>query len=125
MKNIFFPYLQWILKVTTNKPEIPNHVGFLSNRWLSMASKPIAQIVNATTNRWNNCQNSFDDANVVKIYRTLIPKYTKRIEYIKKSPKEDEEINENIEIYSNLMEISKREIELYQNTLEELNLTSK
>lgn len=125
MKNIFFPYLQWILKSNTNKPEIPKNIGFLSNRWLSMASKPIAQIVNCTSNRWNNCQNVFDDETISKFYRILIPKFAKKIEYIKKSPKEDEETNENIEFYSNLMELSKKEIEQYQKTLEELQLTSK
>jgi hypothetical protein len=125
MKNIFFPYLQWILKSSSSKPEIPKNVGFLSNRWLSMASKPIAQIVNSTSNRWNNCQFSFDDETNSKIYRTLIPKFARKINYIKKSPKEDEEMNENIEFYSNLMELSRKEIEEYQKTLEELNLTPK
>lgn len=90
-----------------------------------MASKPIAQIINSTSNKWNNCQTSFDDDTNSKIYRILIPKFTKKIEYIKKSPKEDDEINENIEFYSNLMELSKKEIEEYQKTLEELNLLPK
>ena len=125
MKNTFFPYLQWVLKINKEKPEIPKYSTFLCNRWLSMASKPIAHIVNLTTNKWAYNQNIFDEETISKFFRILIPKYAKKIEYIKKSPKEDEDMNENIDFYANSMELSKKEIEQYQKTLDELNLVSK
>lgn len=125
MKNNFFPYLQWILKSTTTKPEIPKHSSYLTNRWLSMASKSIANIVNLTTNRWCIKNNSFEEDDISKFYRVLIPRYGKKIDYIKKSPREDEDDIENIERYSEIMELSKKEIEQYQKMLDELNLSSK
>lgn len=125
MKNNFFQYLLWLLRVTDKQPEIPRSLGYMENRWISMTNNSNAQIVNMTTNRWLNCLDTFNPETISKFYRSLIPRYTKKLEYLKKPLKEENEVNENIEFYSNLMELSKREIEMYENTLEELNLTSK
>jgi hypothetical protein len=116
MKNNLFNVLGWILKTEKNKPEIPMYIGYLSNRWLSMASKPIAQIVNSTFNRWNT-----NDVNYyASSLRCLLPKYGKHIKYIKKPQIEDDE--NDFENDSQLMEISTREIEMYNKTIEELNI---
>ena len=125
MKSNFFEYLNKILRKTKDSVETPKNSTFLTNRWLSMASKPIAQIVNVTSNRWINCRNSFEDDTFTKIFINLIPKYNKRVEYIKKSSKSADEEMENLEYISNSMELSKKEIESYHKMLEELNLPSK
>lgn len=121
MKNIFFDYLSWVTKSTDKKPELPQNILFMSNRWLSMASKSIAQIVNMTTNKWNITNTEI----ISNFYRCVIPKHTKRIEYIKKPNKEIEEDEDNIEYMSSLLEISKKELENYNNTLAELGLLNK
>jgi hypothetical protein len=123
-KNNIFEYLDWILKSSNKEPETHLVSTYMCNRWLSMASKPIAQIVNATNNRWN----SMDSKVTSKIYRCIIPKYAKKIEYIKKPVLEThdtDEFDENINLLSNSMELSKKEIELYVHTLEQLNIASK
>lgn len=121
----FFPYLNYILKKEKKAPDIPKYCSFMSNRWLSMASNSIAQIVNVTSNRWSNFRESFDDEIITKFYFSVIPKHFKRIEYIKKSTRHDEDSVENIEYLSNSMELSRKEIEKYHKTLEELNLLPK
>jgi hypothetical protein len=124
MKGNFFKTLMWILKQEKEKPEIPKYFGFMLNRWLSMATKSNAQIVNLTTNRWNY-HSVLEDEILAKIYHAIIPKHSKKIEYLKKISKEDEEIDENIEYLSSIMEISKKELEAYNDTLAQLNLTHK
>jgi hypothetical protein len=124
MKGSFFKTLMWILKQEKQKPEIPKYFGFMANRWLSMATKSNAQIVNLTTNRWNY-HSILDEGTLAKFYHAVIPKYGKKIEYIKKTSKETEETDENVEYLASMMEISKKELESYNDTLAQLNLTSK
>jgi len=120
MSNSLFSFLDWILKNKKNPPIFPENTQFIANRWLSMASKPIAQIVNSTTNRWK-----MDDIEFYsKFHRIVLPKHGKRIEYIKKIPKDEVE-DENLENLANLLQISKREMKYMNETLEELNKTSK
>lgn len=120
MSNSFFPFLDWILKVRKNPPVFPENTQFIANKWLSMASKPIAQIVNSTTNRWK-----MDDIEFYsKFHRTVLPKHGKRIEYIKKTPKDEETEDENFENLASSLEISKRELEMMNSTLAELGKTS-
>jgi len=121
VKNIFFPFLNWILKIDSKKPEIPKNISYMTNRWLSMTSKPIAQIVNMTTNKWNISDEEF----LAKFYYKVIPKHTKKIQYIKKSNKGVEESDPNLDNLCSVMEISRKELEMYNNTLEELNLLPK
>lgn len=121
MSNNFFPFLDWILKVRKNPPIFPENIHFIANRWLSMASKPIAQIVNSTTNRWK-----MDDIEFYsKFHRAVLPKHGKRIEYIKKISREEETEDENLENLASSLEISKRELEMMNSTLAELRVTNK
>lgn len=116
MNNNFFSYLEWITKTTNTQPEFIKNIGFLANRWLSMASKPIAQIVNSTTNRWN-----LQDPEVLaKFYRIVIPKYAKQINYIKKPSKNDDDIDDDIDMLCENLQISRKELEMYHKTLAEL-----
>ena len=121
MKNNIFKFLNWILKIDKNKPDEFGNSIFMVNRWLSMASKPIAKIVNSTTNRWN-----FQDQNVnLSILHSLVPKYGKRIEYIKKAASESEDDIENLDNLAASMEMSRKELEMYFKSLEEMNLSTK
>lgn len=116
-----FVYLDWILKKKSkgNGDQSPLS-PFIVNRWLSMADPMIAQMVNATTNRWllTKSQNLSDINFIGSFFRTILPKISKKITYIKKSSKE--KANDD---YSNLafsMECSVKEIEMYEKTLAEL-----
>jgi hypothetical protein len=121
MKNNLFKVLNWILKSENEKPELPLYIGYLCNRWLSMASKPIAQIINITFNRWNTSDTQYYATSL----RCLLPKYKKHINYIKKSiQNESETDNDSIENFSQVMELSVREIEMYHKTLAELGIKS-
>lgn len=121
MNNLFFKYLNWILKVDKEKPDIQKTNVYMTNRWLSMASKPICQIVNSTSNRWN----ILDDEIISKFFHCVIPKHQKRIQYIKKSSQENEDEIENVDNLCSAMEISRKELQQYHETLAELKLVNK
>lgn len=116
-----FSYLDWILKKT--RMDLDNErlpFPFIVNRWLSMSDPNVAQIVNATTNRWIIAEGlAKDSLSMAKFMRTILPKFTKRISYIKKSATE-KEISDS-SILARSMEVSKREIEIYEKTLAELD----
>ena len=116
-----FIYLDWILKKKSKGNGDQSPVSpYIVNRWLSMADPNIAQMVNATTNRWLLTKSEkLSDYNFIGIFfRTILPKMTKRISYIKKSTKE-----KTSEDYLNIafsMECSSKEIEIYEKTLAEI-----
>lgn len=116
-----FVYLDWILKKKSRGNGDQSPVSpFIVNRWLSMSDPMIAQMVNATTNRWllTKSQSLSDTDFIGKFFRTIFPKITRKITYIKKSAKEKAS-----EDYSNVaysMEFSTKEIEMYEKTLAEL-----
>lgn len=121
MKNNLFKILNWILKSENEKPEFSPYIGYLCNRWLSMASKPIAQIINATFNRWNTSDTNYYASSL----RCLLPKYKKHIQYIKKPTQNEADAeDDSIENFSQVMELSVREIEMYHKTLAELGIKS-
>jgi hypothetical protein len=122
-KNIIdglFPLLDWILKKKGKLPTDLNLPGvFLINRWLSMTDPSIAQIVNATSNRWINKTELVKDNHLMfKFFNIVLPKTNKRISYIKKSVKES--TNEDVSDIATSMECSTKEIEFYNKTLAEL-----
>lgn len=115
-----FECLNWILKKTVkdlSSIQLPS--CFMVNRWLSMVDSSTSQIVNATTNRWINKSESYKDSLFLsQFYRTLLPKYNGKINYIKKKQKETPN-HEDINL-SNQMQMSQREIDLYNQTLDEI-----
>jgi hypothetical protein len=116
-----FSYLDWILK--KNRKDLDHEnlpYPFIVNRWLSMADPNIAQIVNATTNRWINVDGiAKDSLSLAKFMRTILPKSLKRVLYIKKPISEKD--NVDFSNYAKSMQLSKREIEIYEKTLAELD----
>jgi hypothetical protein len=120
-----FDCLNWVLKKTikdTNSLNFPN--SFVFNRWLSMADNTIAQIINATTNRWiTKSDLAKNPQSLCQFYRVLLPRINSRINYLKKSLKTPNN-KEDTEICSQ-MEISQREINFYNKTLDELKTSIK
>lgn len=115
-----FECLNWILKKTLKdlfSIQLPS--CFIVNRWLSMVDSPTAQIVNATTNRWINKSEAYKDSLFLsRFYRILLPKHNGKINYIKKKQKES---NNSDEAHLNhQMQLSQREIDLYNQTLDEI-----
>lgn len=118
--NKLFEFLDYIFKKSNTKVKdyvVPN---FLINRWISMASPIYAKILNATTNKWLLAGNDID---ITKFYRTILPHHKQKINYVKKldnikTPEEDSSL-------ASLMECSQREINLFNQTLEELKLNTK
>lgn len=115
-----FPYLNWLSKKTSILSIQQFPTAFITNRWLSMIDSSYAQIVNVTINRWIN-KTFFSKENEIvgKFYRLVLPKINKKFSYIKRNSKETTDSSE-ISLYAETMELSQREIQLYNNTLEEL-----
>jgi len=120
-----FSYLDWILK--KNRKDLDHEnlpYPFIVNRWLSMSDPTIAEIVNATTNRWIMVDGiAKDSLSVAKFMRTILPKFMKRVTYIKKPVNEKE--STDYSFFAQSSELSKREIEFYEKTLAELNIKVK
>jgi hypothetical protein len=116
-----FSYLDWVLK--KNRKDLDHEnlpYPFIVNRWLSMSDPTIAQIVNATTNRWIMVEGiAKDSLSVAKFMRTILPKFMKRVTYIKKLLNEKE--GTDYSYFAQSSELSKREIDFYEKTLAELN----
>lgn len=126
MNDNIFSILNWVLKKPKIELKIEEKLStFLLNRWLSMVGTDHANIVNETTNRWYYVNSIYSDINCVsKLYRTIIPKNTKKINYIKKN-KEKKEKTKNQDCFEHTQrEISKRELQEQKRLIEELtNIT--
>lgn len=120
INNNLFDTLNWILKKDKKEPVSILESNFILNRWLSMVTPEIAQIINITGNRWNKNTTNFSMA---KFYKSILPKNSDQIFYIKRK-KEEKEI-ENIEEMANSFELSRKELIFFENTLEDLNISSK
>lgn len=120
INNNLFDTLNWILKKDKKEPVSILESNFILNRWLSMVTPEIAQIINITGNRWNKNITNFSMA---KFYKSILPKNSDQIFYIKRK-KEEKEI-ENIEEMANSFELSRKELIFFENTLEDLNISSK
>jgi hypothetical protein len=112
--NSLFDFIGFVLKNNNESPKNYKPPTFLVNRWLSMANDGFCKIINLTTNKW--CR-EIPDFDIEKFYRLILPKYKKRLIYIKKKVKE-KELEEDINMAS-LMECSQREINLFKETLAE------
>ena len=85
-----------------------------------MANSGFCRIINLTTNKW--CR-QVPEFNIEEFYRLLLPKYNKRLVYIKKKVKEkehDEDVN-----MASLMECSQREIDFFKDALAEFSISTK
>jgi len=122
-----FGYLNWIVKKTKKEPSEQEAVSiFITNRWLSMVDSTYAKIVNVTFNRWLT-KNNFLHNNLIagKFFKTVLPFCTKKFNYIKGESKNKETEDSESELIAKASEISLREINLYNHTLEVLGLKVK
>lgn len=121
-ENNLFDIIDFCLKKKNIDIETHNFKSnYILNRWLSMSDKNIAKIVNSTANKWLFKNNSI---NVLKFYRMILPKMDRDIRYIKKSTniKNIQEDHENdISTLAVNLELSTREVEMYEDTLDFLN----
>jgi hypothetical protein len=120
-ENKIFDVIDFVLKKTNVDVSLFDFkTNYVLNRWLSMSDQNIAKIVNATTNRWLLKNNSI---NILKFYRSFLPKINKRIKYIKKTSKLKNSDQKDFVTLARNFELSTREIEMYENTIDFLNQT--
>ena len=85
---------------------------YMLNRWCSMYSPDVTQIINETTNRYKEVFSLKQDQ--YNYILNILPKVKKRrINYIKKIKTEEKEKDENIPIIAKTLEISEREVKEY------------
>ena len=85
---------------------------YMLNRWCSMYSPDITQIINETTNRYKEIFSLKQDQ--YNYIFNILPKVKKkRINYIKKIKSEEEKEDDNIPIIAKNLEISEREVKEY------------
>lgn len=85
---------------------------YMLNRWCSMYSPDITQIINETTNRYRETFSLKQDQ--YNFALNIFPKVKKkRINYIKKVKSEEQKEDEMIPIFAKNMELSQREIREY------------
>ena len=118
--NRFFEYLDFLFKKSNKDVLDYNPSKFLINRWISMSSPLCCKIINMTTNKWLMLDKNFD---IKRFYRAILPTNTSKINYIKKN----DSIKENEDEYNlaEMMECSQREIKMFKDTIEELNMVGK
>ena len=89
--------------------------SYMINRWISMYSPQLATVVNLTTNIYGSI---FETKN--EHYRfmcSVIPRVKiYRINYIKKTPKKEDDEANVISVIANSLELSEREINYYIKT---------
>ena len=120
MKNNLFDNLYWVLKTKNKQPSDKTVFPFIFNRWLSMSSPDIANILNLTANRWLK---NIKDFPIVDFYRSVLPKCNNKLTYIKKTPSSD--VLDDIKHISNNMELSTKEIIFLEKALDNLKTHSK
>lgn len=106
-----FPVINWVFKKTqTIDADLTFPSSYMVNRWLSMADKNTAIIINNTFNYWNNKNILFNEIlEMSKFLRLILPTFKSKFSYIKKpSSNKSEEVEEEFE--SRARECSQREI---------------
>lgn len=92
----------------TNVDDESTFSPYMTNRWISMYSSDLANIINNTSNRYINCFNKQEFYNFLS---AVLPRVRfKRIAYIKKKTEKKDEKEQNIiELIAKSREISIRE----------------
>jgi hypothetical protein len=116
--NLFLN-LDWVLKKNKEEPTDKNVSAFIFNRWISMSNVDNSNILNITTNRW---MIKLLDFPFLNFYKIILSKKKGDIKYIKKQ--NNQEIPVDINMISNNMEISKREIIFLEKALADLTTYS-
>lgn len=115
--NTIFDYINDILyhkkgDLLSNVEHESGYNPYMINRWLSMYSPQIANLINLTSNRLYSVFETKSES--YKFLLKILPKSKpRRIGYIKKVKKEKKDELDVIETLASSLELSKREINLY------------
>ena len=115
--NTIFDYINDILyhkkgDLLNNVEHESGYNPYMINRWLSMYSPQIANLINLTSNRLYSVFETKSES--YKFLLKVLPKSKpRRIGYIKKVKKEKKDELDVIETLASSLELSKREINLY------------
>ena len=115
--NTIFDYINDILyhkkgDLLSNVEHESGYNPYMINRWLSMYSPQIANLINLTSNRLYSVFETKTES--YKFLLKILPKSKpRRIGYIKKVKKEKKDELDVIETLASSLELSKREINLY------------
>lgn len=94
---------------------------YMVNRWCSMYSSDVAQIINETSNKYGKLFQTKQEQ--YEFVLNMFPKVKKKIiNYIKKNKEEIKKEDNDLVLLAKSMEISKRELEQNIKILEELYL---
>lgn len=116
MQDTIFNYIDSVLftkqKLNKLNEDETEFNLYMLNRWCTMYSPDVAQIINETTNKYKEVfllkQEQYNFA------FNILPKVKKkRINYIKKIKQEEKKEDEDITTISKSLELSKREIKEY------------
>lgn len=101
-------------KLLQNVDDEPNFNQYMINRWTSMYSPQMAQLVNNTVN-W--LYGVFETKQqYYQFVSKVFPRVQrKRIHYVKKAKPQDKPELENVELLAKRMQLSTREIQMYIN----------
>jgi hypothetical protein len=94
---------------------------YMVNRWCSMYSSDVAQIINETSNKYGKLFQTKQEQ--YEFVLNMLPRVKKkRINYIKKTKEEPKKEDTDLVLLAKAMETSKREVEENLKMLEELGL---
>jgi len=119
LNDNLFLNLDWVLKNNKEEPLDKNVSYFVFNRWISMSNVDNSNIVNLTTNRW---MTKILDFPFLNFYKIILSKKKGDLKYIKKQ--NDQDIPVELNMISNNMEMSKREIIFLEKALADLTTDS-
>ena len=116
MENTIFNFIDSILfskkKLNTINEGETEFNSYMVNRWCSMYSADITQIINETTNLYGKTFTTKQEQ--YEFVLNILPKVKKkRINYIKKNKEDKKPENENIKHLAKFSELSQREIREY------------
>jgi Glu-tRNA(Gln) amidotransferase subunit E-like FAD-binding protein len=116
MEETIFNYIDSVLynknKLNTINEGETEFNFYMVNRWCSMYSADIAQIINQTSNQYKEIFTLKQDQ--YNYIFNILPKVKKkRINYIKKIKNEENKEENDISSYAKLLEISEREVKEY------------
>ena len=119
MTNIF-SYINDVLflkkrNLLSNIDDESQYNGFMINRWVSMYSPAIANIINCTSNKYFSVFDTKKDS--YNFLVDMLPRQSfRRINYIKRAPKTDGVDSDTVAMLANSLELSRREINYYLET---------
>ena len=115
MKNTIFDYVHAVLhskdkEIFSNVDDESTFSSYMVNRWISMYSPEMANLVNQTTNKYTAIFNTKQDH--FNFFVSVFPRLKqKRINYVKKAKAEKEKKeDEKIPLIAKNLECSQREI---------------